>query len=252
MSFDVSGGAYDRFMGRYSSLLSPQMADLAGIRRGMRVLDVGCGPGVLTGELVGRVGPAAVSAVDPSEQFVAAARERHPAVDVQRASAEHLPFADGTFDAALAQLVVHFMTDPLAGLTEMCRVTRAGGRVAACVWDHAGGRGPLSVFWEAARALDPTVEDESRRAGASEGSLEGLFASAGLRDVEGAVLSVTLEHPSFEDWWLPYTVGVGPGGSFMAGLDAEQLVELRERCRALLPEPPFELTFRAWASRGVV
>ena len=144
------------------------------------------------------------------------------------------------------------MADPLAGITEMCRVTRPGGCVAACVWDHAGGRGPLSVFWEAARALDSTVEDESGRAGASEGSLEALFASAGLRDVDGTVLSVSLEHPSFEDWWLPYTARVGPGSSFMAGLDDEDLVELRERCRALLPEPPFALTFRAWASRGVV
>jgi SAM-dependent methyltransferase len=226
------------------------MAELAEVRSGMRVIDVGCGPGVLTGELAARVGPAAVSAIDPSEQFVAAARERHPEVDVQRASAEHLPYSGGTFDAALAQLVVHFMTDPLAGLTEMRRVTRPGGNVAACVWDHAGGRGPLSVFWEAARALDPTVEDGSQRAGASEGSLEELFASAGLHDVEGALLSVTLEQPSFEEWWLPYTFGVGPGRSFMAALDSEQVAELRERCRALLPEPPFRLTFLAWAARG--
>ena len=137
-----------------------------------------------------------VSAVDPSAPFVAAARERYPAVDVQRAPAERLPYAAGTFDAALAQLVVHFMADPTAGLAEMRRVTRPGGVVAACVWDHAGGRGPLSVFWKAARTLDPTVEDESRRAGSSEGSLEELLASAGLRNVEGAVLSVRFEHSS--------------------------------------------------------
>ena len=251
MSFDVAADAYDRFMGRYSSLLSPQMADLAGIRSGMRVIDVGCGPGVLTAELVARVGPSAVSAVDPSEPFVIAARERHPEVDVQRAPAERLPYADGTFDVALAQLVVHFMADPLAGVAEMRRVTRPGGVVAACVWDHAGGRGPLSVFWEAAQALDPTVEDESRRAGASEGSLEELFALAGLRDIEGVVLLVGFEHASFEDWWQPYTAGVGPGGSFIAGLDAEKLAELRELCRALLPEPPFALRLVAWAARGI-
>ncbi len=142
VSFDVAADAYDRFMGRYSQLLSPQMADLAGVRPGQRVLDVGCGPGALTAELVTRLGPEGVGAVDPSEPFVAAARARHPGVDVSQASAEELPFADGSFDAALAQLVVHFMKDPVAGLAEMARVTRPGGVVAACVWDHAWRPGP--------------------------------------------------------------------------------------------------------------
>jgi SAM-dependent methyltransferase len=93
----------------------------------------------VTTELVQRLGATAVAAVDPSEQFVAAARERHPGVDVYVAGAEQLPFADGEFDAALAQLVVHFMDDPARGLAEMARVTREDGVVAACVWDHAGG-----------------------------------------------------------------------------------------------------------------
>src|SRR5688500_4873461 len=149
MAFDVAADAYDRFMGRYSRLLSPQLADFAGVRGGQRVLDVGCGPGALTSELVMRLGPSAVAAVDPSESFVAAARARHPGVDVQRASAEQLPFADDEFDAALAQLVVHFMADPVAGIREMARVTREHGVVAACVWDHAGDAGPLSLFWKA-------------------------------------------------------------------------------------------------------
>ena len=195
------------------------MADLAGVRSGQRVLDVGCGPGALTAELVSRVGPAAVSAVDPSEPFVAAARDRNPGVDVLQASAEHLPFPDGTFDAALAQLVVHFMADPVAGLTEMARVTRPDGVVAACVWDHAGGQGPLGLFWRAARELDPEVHDESRLAGAREGHLAELFEAAGLREIEETTLSASLEHPSFEEWWEPYTRGVGPAGAYVAGLD---------------------------------
>src|SRR6266511_2696536 len=165
MSFTVSADAYDRFMGRYSLLLSPQLADLAGVRDGQRVLDVGCGPGALTAELVRRLGPAAVAAVDPSQPFVVAARARYPGVTVLQASAEQLPFPDRTFDAALAQLVVHFMADPVLGLTEMARVTRPDGVVAACVWDHAGGQGPLSLFWQAARELDPEVDDESMLAG---------------------------------------------------------------------------------------
>jgi ubiquinone/menaquinone biosynthesis C-methylase UbiE len=250
--FAVPADAYDRFMGRYSMLLSPQLADLAGVRAGQRVLDVGCGPGALTAELVARLGPESVSAVDPSEPFVAAARERYPDVTVQQSSAEQLPFADGAFDAALAQLVVHFMSDPVAGVTEMRRVTRQDGVVAACVWDHAGGRGPLSPVWEAAHTLDPEVKDEARLTGSSQGDLARVFESAGLREIEETALSVSVEHPTFEEWWEPFTFGIGPVGAYIAGLDPERRDRLREACRAALPAAPFVLTAQAWTARGLV
>ena len=250
-TFDVAAEAYDRFMGRYSRLLAPQMADFAGVAGGQRAVDVGCGPGALTAELVERLGADAVAAVDPSAPFVEAIRARYPGVEVHEAPAEALPFADASFDAALAQLVVHFMSDPVAGLTEMRRVTRNDGVVAACVWDLAGGRSPLSVLWKAAAELDPDVQDESKRPGAREGHLAELFRAAGLRDVESWYLEVNLEHPTFDEWWDPYIAGVGPAGAYVAGLDPERQAELRERCRAALPEPPFVLTSRAWAARGV-
>ena len=199
-----------------------------------------------------RLGPAAVAAVDPSEPFVAAAQARNPGVDVRRASAEQLPFPDRTFDAALAQLVVHFMSDPVAGLAEMARVTRQGGVVAASVWDHAGGNGPLAAFWQAAREMDPDVDDESQRAGTRQGHLAELFEAAGLREIEETAHSASLEHPTFDAWWEPFTLGVGPAGSHVAGLDAEGQAELRERCRSRLPTPPFVLTATAWATRGIV
>ena len=252
MSFDVAAEAYDRFMGRYSRLLSPQLADFAGIRAGQRALDVGCGPGALTAELVARLGPGSVAAVDPSESFVAAVRARHPGVDVRHASAEHLPFTDGQFDAALAQLVVHFMTDPVEGLVEMARVTRSGGIVAACVWDHAGDQGPLHVFWQAARELDPGVLDESDLAGTREGHLGELFAAAGLGGIEERALTSAVEHTGFEDWWEPFTGGVGPAGSYVASLDPERRAELRDLCRSRLSAGAFRLSAVAWAARGVV
>src|SRR6185437_10397716 len=151
-----------------SEPLAVQFADLAGVnpgggsidgpitqsQGGRRVLDVGCGPGALTAELVRRLGPDSVNAIDPSESFVTAARQRLPEVDIRLASAEQLRFEDGTFDVAMAQLVVQFMNDPVAGLREMARVTRPGGVVAACVWDRGGGRSPLSLFWQAVADLD--------------------------------------------------------------------------------------------------
>jgi SAM-dependent methyltransferase len=252
VSFAVDAGAYDRFMGRYSVRLAPSFADFAGIAPGNRVLDVGCGPGALTTELVHRLGATAVAAVDPSEQFVAAARERHPGVEVRTAAAEELPFADGEFDAALAQLVVHFMSDPVRGLSEMARVTRDGGVVAACVWDHAGGQTPLAPFWVAVHKLDPNAADESRLAGGHEGHLTELCRKAGLCDVKEAALPVSVQHATFEDWWEPFNLGVGPAGVYVTSLDSERQTELRERCRESLGAGPFAIESRAWTARGYV
>ncbi|MGA8046612.1 MAG: class I SAM-dependent methyltransferase [Dermatophilaceae bacterium] len=250
MSFDVEADAYDRFMGRYSRLLAPQLVDLAGLQVGDRALDVGCGTGALTGELVARLGASSVTAVDPSEPFVDAVRTRYPGVEVHRGSAEALPLEADVFDAALAQLVVHFMADPVAGLAGMRRVARPGGVVVAAVWDFAGGAAPLSLFWRAARALDPAVVDESQRAGARAGHLPELFATAGLREVEETLLSIEREHADFEEWWEPYTGGVGPVGAYVRTLSPEHRDELRDRCREMLPDGPFTLISRAWATRG--
>jgi SAM-dependent methyltransferase len=251
VSFTVGADEYDRFMGRYSAPLAPRFAEFAGVEAGQHVLDVGCGPGALTVELVRRLRADAVWAVDPWEHFVAAIRARHPGVRVRRASAERLPFEDQLFDAALAQLVVHFMADPIVGLREMGRVTTTHGVVAACVWDHAGGGGPLSLFWEAARQLDPGVEDESRLAGARRGHLAELFQAAGLHEIEESALSVDVEHPSFEEWWEPFMLGVGPAGGYVARLDPRRQARLHDLCREMLPPAPFVVSARAWAARGL-
>jgi SAM-dependent methyltransferase len=251
VSFDVGADSYGRFMGRYSEPLAAEFVALAGVMEGQHALDVGCGTGALTAELVARLGTGAVSAVDPSGSFVDAARSRLPAVDIRRAAAERLPFPDGSFDCALAQLVVHFMKDPVAGLREMARVVRHGGLVAACVWDHAGGAGPLAVFWRAALDLDPHAHDESGLAGARDGHLAELFAAAGLRQIESTVLTVRVGFASFDEWWEPFTLGVGPAGDYVGRLDVTRRDALRARCGELLPrEMPIEIVASAWTALG--
>ena len=253
VTFNVTADSYGRFMGRFSAPLAVQFAALAGVRPGQRVLDVGCGPGALTALLVQDLGGGAVAAIDPSAPFVAAIRARFPDVDVQCGIAERLPFADGSFDVALAQLVVHFMTDPVAGLAEMARVTRPAGLVAACVWDHAGGGGPLAAFWQAAHDIDAGAPDEAGLPGARQGHLAELCEAAGLTDIEPGLLIVRVGFATFADWWEPFTLGVGPAGAYVSQLDEARREELRARCAQILPPAPFHLSASAWcvtARRG--
>lgn len=252
MSFSGAASDYERFMGRYSRPLAVPFADFAGVKAGMTVLDVGCGTGALTAELVARVGAASVHAVDPSPGYAAATRIAHPDVDVREASAEQLPFDDGSVDAALAELVVHFMKDPVAGLREMARVTKAGGTVAACVWDHAGGSSPLSPFWEAAQTIDPRVTGEAAMPGTGAGQLTGLLQQAGLDAVTEQAISVQVVHPTFDDWWQPYLAGTGPAGAYVARLSPDDVETLRAAAEAHLPPFPLTLTASAWAARGTV
>ena len=250
MSFNVSADAYARFMGRFSQPLATLFVEYAGVRAGQRVVDVGCGPGALTAPLVDRLGADAVAAIDPSAPFVEAARERFPGVDVRAGDAEHLPFADDEFDLALAQLVVHFMTDPVSGLREMARVTRPGGVVAACVWDHAGGGSPLTTFWQAVHDTDPHAVDEAQLAGAREGHLAQLCESASLSQIEPTSLTVKVHFATFDDWWEPFTLGVGPAGGYTAQLGPAGREILRTQCAELLPPAPFHVAASAWSVRA--
>ena len=246
MSFQVPAQAYGSFMGRFSEPLADQFVGVAGLAPGQRALDVGCGPGALTARLVAVVGDKGVSAVDPSQHFVEAAQARFPGVDIRTGTAESLEFDDNTFDAALAQLVVHFMRDPAAGLREMARVTRRGGVVAAAVWNHASSAGPLSLFWGAVRAIDPQSEGEDDHAGVREGDLASLFVAAGLDSLEESVLTVHVPFDSFEQWWEPYMMGVGPAGEYVAGLDDAGRNALRQECLRRVPDGAFTVDASAW------
>jgi SAM-dependent methyltransferase len=258
MTFEVPAEAYDRFVGRYSYGLCDELATAAGITSGSSVVDVGAGTGAGTRRLVELAGAEQVAAVDPSEPFVEALRERFPRSDVRLAPAESLPFADGAFDVALAQLVVNFMADPEGGVAEMRRVTRRGGVVAACVWDYAGEMTFLRVFWDAAEALagdDIRAVDERREMRFRErGELGRLWREAGLEQVEEGEIVVSAEYASFDDLWDPFTAGVGPAGGYVTSLDRERQEALKAEYhrRLAVPAGPFTLSARAWSAVGRV
>jgi SAM-dependent methyltransferase len=253
VQFAAPAEHYDRFMGRYTPTLAVALADAAGVASGMRVLDVGCGPGGLTRELVARVGAANVAAIDPAPQFVAACRERNRGADVREGGAEELPWADGTFDAALSSLVIGFMRDADRGVREMARVTRPGGAVAACMWDLAtGGMTMLCTFWAAVGRVQPGAQGERSLAGTAEGDIEQRFRRAGLEDVIGGSLLARAGYTGFDDFWEPFTYAVGPAGQHLASLTVEQRARVRDGCRDVLPDGPFSLDARAWYASGRV
>jgi SAM-dependent methyltransferase len=256
VTFAVEAEVYDRFVGRYGDALGRALADRAGVEPGMRALDVGAGTGKLTGVLAERLGEENVAAVDPSEPFVAALRSRYPSADVRTGTAEELPFADRSFDAVLAQLVVNFLADPERGIEEMLRVARIDGVVAAAVWDYGEEMILLTTFWAAAAALDARgVEARDERARmrfGEEGGLRELLLDAGLRETKGGEIVVSASYESFDDLWEPLTRGVGHAGAYAVSLDGDAQAALRDEYRRRLgsPDGAFELQARAWYAVG--
>jgi SAM-dependent methyltransferase len=253
VTFETSRQAYDAFMGRYADRLAPLLIGFAGVQRGERVLDVGCGPGSLTEALGEFLGAHHVAAIDPSAPFAAACAERVPAADIQVGAAESLPWPTDTFDAALAQLVVNFMSDADAGVAEMRRVVRPGGTVASCTWDYSGGMTMLRTFWDAALSLDSETPDEARTMRYNDpDALRELWLRAGLEAVATDVLVVEASYRDFDDYWEPFTAGVGPGGAYTLSLDPDRRAALRDECRRRLGDPDgaFTLSAKAWAVTG--
>jgi SAM-dependent methyltransferase len=249
MSFEVAADAYDRFMGRFSAPLAEAFVSWALLPPNGRVLDVGCGPGAQLAALLRERPADEVTAVDRSASFVDAARRRFPEVEVVEGSAEDLPFDDGTFSAAIAGLVLHFIEDPAVAVAEMVRVCVPGGVVAATVWDLAGSREPYAVF---SRALAGSTEIPPHPVptGAHSGDLAGLLLDAGCADVEETALPVRVRFTSFEEWWEPYTLGVSTSGAQLAALPEPERDRVRERCRHMLGDDSFTITAVAWAARG--
>ncbi|HEY2542215.1 MAG TPA: class I SAM-dependent methyltransferase [Gaiellaceae bacterium] len=233
----TSDSAYDKFMGRFSQRLAPVFADFAGAHGA--VLDVGAGTGALTAELVRR--DLQVAAVEPASAFVAALRSRFPDVDVRQAPAEELPWPDDSFDVALAQLVVAFMSDAPAGIRQMRRVAET---IAVCMWDRERME-MLDAVNRTRDALGVHREDSPYR---SREEIEQLFGDG----AEVELLEVEAEYADFEDLWSSLLGGAGPAGAWVASLDGEQLQAARAELFRQLDEPegPFTLTGRAWAARS--
>lgn len=248
----VKPQAYEAFMGRWSRILAREFVAFAGVEAGDRVLDVGSGTASVVAAALDR--GSHVVGLEPSDEFRSFAQARWPAARFEAGDAQSLPFASGSFDACLSMLVLNFVPDPAAAAAEMRRVARPGGRVAAAVWDYMSGMDMLRLIWDAVVELDPEASDrhEGRMRVSQAGDLSELWREVGLERVEDGELLIDTPFASFDDFWLPLLMEVGPAGAYVASLAEERRQALRNLLFERLGPGPFLLRARAWAVRGSV
>ncbi|HEY0738010.1 MAG TPA: methyltransferase domain-containing protein [Herpetosiphonaceae bacterium] len=250
--------AYDAYIGRWSRLVARAFLPWLSIEPKQRWLDIGSGSGALVRAILDQAQPHEIKGIDRSPEYVRFLRAavRDPQVSFDVADAQSLPFAASQFDVVVSGLVLNFIPEPRAALSEMVRVTQLGGTIAAYVWDYAGQMQMLRYFWDAVVALDPEMRerDEARRFPICQpDALQTLFASVGLHAVAVQAIDIDTTFRDFDDYWTPFLGGQGPAPTYVAALPEEERAILRERIRARLPfavDGSIPLVARAWAVRG--
>jgi SAM-dependent methyltransferase len=254
-----AGERYEAYMGRWSRQIAPRFLDWLSLPDGLDWLDVGCGTGALAAAILARHNPRSLLALDPSADFVAAARGAlaDARAEVQVGDAQALPAEDASKDVIVSALVLNFVPDKPKALTEMRRVARPGATVAFYVWSYPdGGLELVHAFWSAAAALDPgarELSEDRRFPMCTPEALAALAASAGLTQVTCAAIEAPTVFRDFEDYWHPFTLGAGPAPGYCASLAPEARQRLRDRLHDTLPrqaDGSIHLKARAWAVRG--
>lgn len=252
------GDAYEAYVGRWSRQVAQPFLSWLDVPGGRRWLDVGCGTGALTATILAQAGPAEVVGVDPSEGFLAAAREQvaDPRVTFRVGDARELPVPDDAFDVVVSGLALNFVPDAVQAAAEMARAVVPGGTVGAYVWDYAGGMAMMRHFWDAAAAVDPGsagLDEAARFPLCRPEALHDLWAGAGLVGVAVQSIEIATEFADFDDFWVPFLGGQGAAPAYLATLPDDQRSAIRDRLRAGLPaaaDGSIALTASAWAVTG--
>jgi SAM-dependent methyltransferase len=233
----TDGEAYERMMGRWSRLAGETFLAWLDLPKGLRWLDVGCGNGAFTEEIIARCAPATVIAIDPSDEQLAFARTQPGAkmAKFEVGDAHKLLFGDGTFDVAIMALVLAFLLDPAKAVAEMARVVRPGGWVATYMWDILNGGSPTTPIYTAMESLGSAVPVRPNSAASRLEAMHGFWEMAGLEAIETRVIRIPVRYVDFDDFWDSNTVPVGPQGKVIAGISPAAREQLRTRLREQVP-----------------
>ncbi|MCH8861513.1 MAG: methyltransferase domain-containing protein [Proteobacteria bacterium] len=251
--------AYELRIGRWSRLVAQQFLGWLAPAPGLDWLDVGCGTGVLSDAVLERSNPRSLAGIDPQENVVRDAQAAHsdPRAAFHCVNAQNMPFDNAIFDVVVSGLVINFIEDQPRALSEMKRVLRPGGQVAAYVWDFAGDMELFRVFWDSARALDAEAvkSDQGERFPVCKpGPLGALFEAAGFENVGTSAIMIDMPYRDFADFWVPMTRGAGGIPDYVKALDPDRQAALETRVHDALPiaaDGSFTLRGRAWAVRGL-
>jgi SAM-dependent methyltransferase len=236
-------------------MLAKPFIDFVGVNDGERLLDVGCGTGSLSLALAASTSRGEIVGIDRSASFIDYARGRtsDPRVSFDTGDASNLSNPDGSFDKCLSLLVIQFIPDVRRAISEMRRVVRKGGTVAACVWSRDDDE-LHTLFWDAAGEIDPEAKRARDARAYAGGQLSALWGECGFDAVEETALLIAPAFESFDEFWTPLVGGQGASGTYLASLADDKQRGLRERVREKVfgsgPDRPFKLKAKAWAVRG--
>jgi SAM-dependent methyltransferase len=234
------GEVYERLMGRWSRLVGEEFLNWLGLPQGLRWLDVGCGNGAFTEELIARCTPATVMAIDPSDDQLSYARTRPGTrmTQFQVGDAQKIPFGDASFDIAIMALVLSFLPDPAKAIAEMVRVVRPGGWVATYMWDLPGGGAPVTPIYAAVKSLGLAPPLPPRPGDTRLDAMRELWKTAGIEAIGSRVIRIQVAFANFDDFWDSNTVPIGPQGKLIQGMSPSAREQLRARLREHLPIAP--------------
>ena len=255
-----SGGLYEQYVGRWSRKVAREFLAWLQVTPGKTWGDVGCGTGALTETILGELDPQSISAIDRSEGFIGQARRRisDSRVRFEVGDATGLPWPSKSCDVTVSGLVLNFVSNADSMAREMARVTRPGGKVAAYVWDYAGGMQMMRHFWDVAVQLnsnDSALDQAERFPLCQPEPLETLFRDAGLSSISVRPIDIPTVFRNFDDYWTPFLGKQGAAPTYLASLNENARDGIRDALKArLVPnsDGSIAMTARAWAIQGTV
>jgi SAM-dependent methyltransferase len=254
----LNGFAYERFMGRWSNLIAQNFLKWLAVGTACSWLDVGCGTGSLTKIILETQQPKGITAIDSSSEFISHAQRliTNPLVHLKVGLAQSLELESNSIDAVVSGLVLNFVPQPDAAISEMLRVAKPGGKIGVFLWDYAKGLQMLRYFWDAAVELDNKAKEFDEGIMfplCQEGQLEFLLRKVGLKQVEAAPIEVETVFQNFDDYWQPFLSNVGPASRYTTALDQKDRQKLEDKLRISLPidkNGSISIVARAWAAKG--